>query len=87
MSIYGLMNTFKYLVDDRDLSCVQYIPETKRMNARENSEHTFKRRFEAESYRLEELYYYHKARDEISKSKEYFHQLTTLEEDYPEWQI
>ena len=48
---------------------------------------TFATRLEAETAKLEELYYYYKLRGFDSEREETFEQLKNIEEEHPEWTI
>jgi hypothetical protein len=87
MGLTEHMNQFKYLVDDNFLDVVYLIPKCERLFAREQQQHTFKRRMDAERYRLNELCNHHKLHRNNSDIKFYTNKLKNIDEEHPEWLI
>jgi len=75
------------LVDNRSLENVETIPTCERLFARDQDEHTFKRRIDAERYRLRTLSTQHKVNGEMELSVKYLLELENINEEHPEWLI
>jgi len=62
MSILDSLSKKRYLVDDKTLDKVFIVSNDELYHAIPDNHHKFSRMIDAQKYRLEELYYYHKVR-------------------------